>query len=62
MALAKDKQSLTNYRPISLLPNISKVLEKVVHKRVYGFLTSKNVLYKIHGFRNKRSTNQAIKL
>ena len=42
---AKDKQSLTNYRPISLLPNISKILEKVVHKRIYNFLTSKNILY-----------------
>ena len=25
---SKDKQSFTNYRPISLLPNISKIYEK----------------------------------
>ena len=35
---SKDKQSLSNYRPISLLPNLSKILEKVMHKRVYEFL------------------------
>ena len=58
---AKDKQSLTNYRPISLLPNISKILEKVVHKRIYTFLTSKNILYNSqYGFRNNHSTNQAM--
>ena len=58
---AKDKQLLTNYRPISLLPNISKILEKVVHKRIYKFLTSRNLLYKSqYGFRNNHSTNQAI--
>ena len=58
---AKDKQLLTNYRPISLLPNISKILEKVVHKRIYTFLTSKNILYNSqYGFRNDHSTNQAM--
>ena len=31
---AKSKESLGNYRPISLLSNISKILEKAVHKRL----------------------------
>ncbi len=34
----KEKNLLNNYRPISLLPSLSKILEKVVHKRVYTFL------------------------
>ena len=34
---AKSKESLGNYRPISLLSNISKILEKAVHKRLYSF-------------------------
>ena len=29
---AKAKDSFTNYRPISLLSNVSKILENVVHK------------------------------
>ena len=35
---AKDKELFTNYRPISLLPSVSKLLEKIIHKRVYYFL------------------------
>ena len=30
---SKDKELLNNYRPISLLPIISKIMEKLVHKR-----------------------------
>ena len=30
-----------NYRPISLLSNISKLIEKLMHKRVYSFLENK---------------------
>ena len=58
---AKDNQQFTNYRPISLLPSISKVLEKTMHKRLYNFLNSKKILYgSQYGFRKKHSTNQAI--
>ena len=42
---SKDKTIFTNYRPISLLPALSKVLEKVIHKRVYYFLQSKDIYY-----------------
>jgi hypothetical protein len=28
---SKDKESFTNYRPISLLPSTSKILENVIH-------------------------------
>lgn len=58
---SKDEQMFTNYRPISLLPNISKILEKVVHKRIYKFLTDQDLLYQSqYGFRNNHSTNMAI--
>ena len=58
---SKDKQVFNNYRPISLLSNISKILEKVIHKRIYSFLTSKNILYQSqYGFRGNHSTNLAI--
>ena len=34
----KEHYLETNYRPISLLTTISKVLEKIVYQRIYGFL------------------------
>ena len=58
---AKSKESFNNYRPISLLSNISKVLEKVVHKRLYSFLTHCDILCdKQYGFRPNRSTIDAV--
>ena len=33
-----------NYRPISILPTLSKVFEKVVHKRLSGYLDKHNIL------------------
>jgi len=51
---------LDNYRPISLLTNISKVFEKVIFKRCYKFLDESNLLdpYQF-GFRPKHSTIDA---
>ena len=34
-----------NFRPISLLPLISKVLEKVIHDQTQNFLTDNSILY-----------------
>ena len=58
---AKSKNDFTNYRPISILPTISKILEKVVYKRLYSFIQNFNIFYnKQFGFRNKHSTSHAI--
>ncbi len=58
---AKSKELLTNYRPISLLPNISKILEKVVYGRLNSFLSKHDILSSDqYGFRSKRSTIDAI--
>ncbi len=58
---SKSSEVFNNYRPISLLSNVSKVLEKVVHKRLFSFLLKHNILYdKQYGFRPKRSTIDAI--
>ena len=47
-----------NYRPISLLPLISKVIEKVIHDQASAFLNSKNLSYTYQsGFRKKYSTD-----
>ena len=56
---AKDEMS--NYRPISLLPAISKVLEKIIHKRIYSFLSEQDLISnRQFGFRPKLSTSDAL--
>ena len=41
-----------NFRPISLLPIVSKIIEKVIHDQTVIYLTGNNVLYKYQsGFR-----------
>ena len=37
-----DHSKISNCRPISLLPSISKILEKIVYKRLYSFLDINN--------------------
>ena len=39
-----DPSDVSNYRPISLLNTIGKVLEKIVHKHVYNFLSEHQVI------------------
>ena len=56
-----DQQDCNSYRPISLLSNISKIIEKLVHRQLYGFLEFINYLYTNQfGFRNLYSTNHAL--
>lgn len=51
----------TNYRPISLLLTISKLLEKIVYKRTYQFLTQTNQFYHSqYGFRRSHSCEDAV--
>ena len=58
---ANDKRDISNYRPISLLPVVSKILEKVVHTHLYTFLEKNKVVYASqYGFRKNRSTVNAI--
>ena len=57
----KDVDTVVNYRPISLLITISKVLEKVIYRRVYSFLETNDVLYQSqYGFHLKHNCEQAI--
>lgn len=50
-----------NYRPITLLSNISKIFEKATYQRLYSFLEMNNILYpQQYGFRNFHSTNHAL--
>lgn len=56
-----DKQVAANYRPISLLSSLSKILEKVMNKRLLNYLEHRNFLSKNqYGFRGNRSTEDAV--
>ncbi len=54
----KDDDTLfTYYRPISLLPAISKIFEKVIFKQLYEFFQAITLFYNSqYGFRTKHST------
>ena len=50
-----------NYRPISLLPLISKVIEKVIHNQTQNFLDTNMILYSYQsGFHKHYSTNTCL--
>ena len=53
----KEKDEVINYRPILLLITLSKILKKIIYKRVYNYLDKNNILF---GFHNKCSCEQAI--
>ena len=50
-------QDVNNYRPISLLSIFDKIIEKLMHKRLYSFLEKNNILFRNQfGFRKNNST------
>ena len=56
-----NANDFTNYRPISLLSQFSKILEKIFHNRMMSFIEEKNILYESqYGFRKNMSTSLAI--
>ena len=57
----KDPALFSNYRPISLLPFFSKILERLMYNRLYNFLTEHNILsMNQFGFRKNYSTFLAL--
>lgn len=55
-----NKQLPTNYRPISLISNIAKILEKSIHNRIYNFFNTEKLLSdRQYGFRKKMGTKDA---
>ena len=56
-----SKSDPKNYRPISILPLISKIFEKVIHDQTQSFLDDNNILYDFQsGFRKKYSTDSCL--
>ena len=56
-----SKLNYSNYRPISMLSNIEKILEKLMYKKLYTFLNNNNIIYNLQfGFRQQYSTSHAL--
>ena len=53
---ANDPMSFSNYRPVSVLPLFSKILERLMYKRLLSFINKHEILYDYQfGFRKKFS-------
>ena len=56
-----EKDSFSNYRPISVLCTFSKLLEPLFYNRLMSYIDSNNILTESqYGFRDNRSTNLAL--
>ena len=60
---AGDKSIFSNYRPISVLPSFSKILEKLVYNRLIDYLSKYKILSDNQfGFRKQHSTEYALRV
>ena len=56
-----NKESIENYRPVSILPIFGKIFEKIIYKRLYTFFTANDILSNEQfGFRKGHSTSHAL--
>ena len=42
-----SKLACSNYRPISLLSNIEKIIEKLMYKRLYTILNNNDIIHNL---------------
>ena len=60
----ESRRLCNNYKPIPLLSNVSKIIEKIMHQRLNKFLGENNCFYNNcflqFGFRLNLSTNNAL--
>lgn len=56
-----DKKQFSNYRPVSILPQFSKILEEVFYNRLISFIKINNIIYNgQYGFQENHSTSLAL--
>ena len=58
---SEDENIFNNYRPISILPALSKVFEKIIFNQTYSYFDDHNLFFgNQYGFRKKHSTELAV--
>ena len=58
---AGNSDNVSNYRPISVLPSFSEILERIMYNCLQKYLKNQNILYdKQFGFQTSHSTDHAI--
>ena len=56
-----DKTNVSNYRPISVLPIVSKIIERAVHDQLYEYMSNVGLLSNAQsGFRPNHSTTTTL--
>ena len=61
MQKSRESSAMTNFRPISILPNFSKILERVVYDRLISHVLNFNVLSDFQsGFRISHSIQDVL--
>ena len=56
-----DEMVFTNYRPVSVLPVFSKVLERLMYNRLIDYINENNLLFQDqYGFQKGKSTYMAL--
>ena len=60
---SKDRMEFSNYRPVSVLPVFSKILERLMYNRLFDYINDNQLLYKHQfGFQKGKSTAMALML
>ena len=54
-----DPLQKENYRPVSLLPHVSKIFERIIHKQITNYMTDK-LAHSITGFRKSHGTQNSL--
>ena len=54
-----DPLQKENYRPVSLLPHVSKIFERIIHKQITNYMTDK-LAHSINGFRKSYGTQNSL--